>query len=222
MGKLLFPFYGEVHTAPPKPISGILASSMAEGSIVKFNENGSPVEYYVAQHDYESGLNGAGRTLYVRKEPCDENVFWNTTNVNAYSGSNVDTWLNSTYKQKLDSEVQSALGTTQFYYTPGNGNNTVSVLERSVFLLSSSEIGANGYANTEGTKIAVAEAMQEQGIITRSPYIKDTQKVVYYISGYGPSLVSYISTNAYPICPAFTLPSNAVFDDTTLLFKGVA
>lgn len=222
MGKVLMSGIVTKLTVPTKTIPGIPSSDMAEGSIVKFNENGSPVEYYVAQHDYESGLNGAGRTLYVRKEPCEEEVFWNTTNVNAYSGSNVDTWLNSTYKQKMDSEVQAAVGTTQFYYTPGNGNNTVSVLERSVFLLSSTEIGAKGSANTEGTKIAVSGAMQEHGIITRSPYTGDTQKVVYYISGFGPSLASYISKNAYPICPAFTLPASAVFDEETLLFVGVA
>lgn len=34
--------------------SGIPLSSMPEGSIVKINENGSPVDFYVAKHNYES------------------------------------------------------------------------------------------------------------------------------------------------------------------------
>lgn len=32
------------------------------GSIIKLKENGTLVDFYVAKHDYESGLNGAGRT----------------------------------------------------------------------------------------------------------------------------------------------------------------
>ena len=33
------------------------------GSIVKLKENGVLVDFYVAKHDYENGLNGSGRTL---------------------------------------------------------------------------------------------------------------------------------------------------------------
>ena len=38
------------------------------GSIVKLKENGVLVDFYVAKHDYENGLNGMGRTLVVRKD----------------------------------------------------------------------------------------------------------------------------------------------------------
>ena len=40
----------------------------ATGSIIKIKENGTLVDFYVAKHDYESGLNGTGRTLVVRKD----------------------------------------------------------------------------------------------------------------------------------------------------------
>lgn len=43
--------------------------SKAVMSTVKLKENGTLVEFYVAKHDYESGLNGSGRTLIVRKSP---------------------------------------------------------------------------------------------------------------------------------------------------------
>ena len=47
--------------------SGIPLSDYAEGDLIKLNEGGSPVDFYVAKHDYESSLNGAGRTLVDRK-----------------------------------------------------------------------------------------------------------------------------------------------------------
>ena len=53
------------------------------GSIIKLKENGTLVDFYVAKHDYESGLNGAGRTLVVRKDTYDDRV-WDSGNVNAY------------------------------------------------------------------------------------------------------------------------------------------
>ena len=43
-------------------------SEISEGEIIKLKENGSLVDFYVAKHNYESGLNGEGRTLLVRKD----------------------------------------------------------------------------------------------------------------------------------------------------------
>lgn len=43
-------------------------AELPEGSIIKLNEDDTPVEFYVAKHDYESDLNGAGRALLVRKD----------------------------------------------------------------------------------------------------------------------------------------------------------
>lgn len=67
------------------------------GSIIKLKENGTLVDFYVAKHDYESSLNGAGRTLVVRKDVYDQRQ-WHSSNVNAYASSTIDSWLNSTYK----------------------------------------------------------------------------------------------------------------------------
>ena len=45
------------------PSTGKQLSDYAEGDIVKINENGTPVEFYVAKHNYQTRLNGTGRTL---------------------------------------------------------------------------------------------------------------------------------------------------------------
>lgn len=224
MGHCLFMRKGETHTAP---ISGILLSDIAEGSIVKLNENGSPVEFYVACHNYESSLNGEGRTLLVRKD-CYDNRAWNSSNVNAYASSAIDSWLNGDYKALLDADVQTAVGTTKFYYTPGNGSTSVTTLTRAIFLLSFTELGKTiSYDNTEGSALPIASTLQiayrnGSAVVqwTRSPYTNDTN-YAYYLSTVGK--VNYGGcTNPYGSRPAFTLPSNAVFDETTMLLKGVA
>lgn len=139
--------------------SGIPLSTVALGDILMLNENGSPVPFYVCKHDYESGLNGAGRTLVVRKDCYDERAF--SSNSNAFSGSSMDTWLNNTWFKLLDDDIQAAISKTKFYYTPGYGNNTVTTLQRAAFLLSVTELGKSAYyANTEGTALSSAVCSQ--------------------------------------------------------------
>lgn len=189
------------------------------GSIVKLKENGVLVDFYVAKHDYENGLNGSGRTLVVRKD-CYDTRQWHTSNVNAYATSAIDTWLNSTYKNLLDADIRGVIGTTKIKYTPGNGNTAVGTLERAIFLLSVTELGRSAsYANTEGTALSIASSLQiaylnGSAVVqwTRSPSTDDTG-VAYYLGTNG--FVSGSSCrNTFGSRPAFTLPSTlSVSDD---------
>ena len=134
--------------------------SKAIGSTVKLKEGGTLVEFYVAQHNYESSLNGTGRTLVVRKDIYDKRV-WHATNVNAYATCDLDKWFNSTYKALLDPVIQTDMGQTTFYYTPGNGNTTVTTLKRAVFALSATELGkTESWFNKEGTALPKAADLQ--------------------------------------------------------------
>ena len=200
--------------------SGIPLSDYEEGAIIKLNEGGNPVELYVSKHDYESGLNGAGRTLVVRKD-CYDNRVWDSGNVNAYSGSDLDTWFNGTYKNLLDPAIQTAIGTTKFYYTPGNGNNTVGTLERAIFALSLTELGqSHFYAQTEGSALPIASTLQiayRNGSATtqwtRSPTTNTTDNAIFLRSS---GNVSYNSCNvSYGSRPVFTLPSTLLFNPDT-------
>ena len=58
-------------------------AALDEGSIIKINENGSPVEFYIAKHNYESALNGLGRTLVVRKD-CYSTRKWQSFSYSGY------------------------------------------------------------------------------------------------------------------------------------------
>jgi hypothetical protein len=194
----------------------------AVGSIVKLKENGVLVDFYVAKQDYESSLNGSGRVLLVRKD-CYDTRQWHSSNVNAYATSTIDTWLNGTYKALFDADIQTAMSTTKFYYTPGNGNTTVTTLQRAVFLLSVTELGKTAsYAKTEGTALSIASTLQiayKDGSVvvqwTRSPVTSGTNSTfsAYCLSAGGG--VNYNScTGTYGSRPAFTLPSSlSVSDD---------
>lgn len=189
------------------------------GSIVKLKENGVLVDFYVAKHDYENGLNGSGRTLVVRKD-CYDTRQWHTSNVNAYATSAIDTWLNSTYKNLLDADIRGVIGTTKIKYTPGNGNTTVGTLERAIFLLSVTELGRSAsYANTEGTALSIASSLQiaylnGSAVVqwTRSPYTGSTGYA--YCLGASGGVGNGNCGNTGGSRPAFTLPSTlSVSDD---------
>lgn len=189
------------------------------GSIVKLKENGVLVDFYVAKHDYENGLNGSGRTLVVRKD-CYDTRQWHTSNVNAYATSAIDTWLNSTYKNLLDADIRGVIGTTKIKYTPGNGNTTVGTLERAIFLLSVTELGKTAsYANTEGTALSIASSLQI-AYLNGSAVVQWTRSPHTVNAGYACCLSTsgdvsdHYCGNTRGSRPAFTLPSTlSVSDD---------
>ena len=192
-------------------------ANKAVGSIIKLKESGTLVEFYVAKHDYENGLNGNGRTLIVRKDCYDMRAF--SSSNNAYANSSLDSWLCNTYLKLLDADIQAAIGTTKFYYTPGNGNTTVTTLQRAVFQLSLTELGKTaGYANTEGSALPIASTLQiayrnGSAVVqwTRTPYTGNTYSVCY-LSTNGNVYDGHYSSSVGSR-PAFTLPSTLYVSD---------
>lgn len=198
-------------TAFTVPFSkGIPLSTITPGAILYLNECGSPVPFYVCKHDYESGLNGAGRTLLVRKDCYDKRIFDSSSKI--FAGSSIDTWLNGTWIKLLTLDVQSAAGTTKIYYY--DGSNKKAVTTRAVFLLSTAEFGYSDYADTDGEPLdsAVRKLLSTAyyggnsvGQWTRTPATW-TQKDVYVIM---PSDYSTHTpcNDSYGVRPAFTIPS---------------
>lgn len=183
------------------------------GSIVKLREAGVLAEFFVAKHNYESALNGAGRVLLVRKGGRKNTTFWNSLGNNAYATSKVDTWLNGDYKKELDQGVQELLGKTRFYYTPGDGIKDVSTISRSVFLLSLAELDLSSTgANTEGTALPIAAELRAEVETqwTRSASI-NSRDAAYYAEG-DKAQVSVVG-GSFGIVPAFTLPQDTEVDD---------
>ena len=157
--------------------AGIPLSAFHEGAAIHMRENSSPVYYIVAKHNYESELNGKGRTLLVRKPEYANTRFGSN---NAYGSSEVDKLLTNTFKNSLDSKIVSVLNSypTTIRYTPGNGKNTASTMSRTVFLLSSNEYGPSSSThNTEGTILPTAQQLLSDGcannkmLLTRTPAV---------------------------------------------------
>lgn len=195
-----------------------LLGQMAVGSIVKINENGTPVDFYVAKHDYESELNGAGRTLVVRKDIHSYGQ-WGTVSdyIHGYASNNLDMWLSNTYRDMLDSDIKNAITPISIKYT--NGNGQLDTLSRKFFALSITELGAYiDVANTEGSQLPIASTLriayyngnaanQWTRTINKSNYF-------YPCMVHADGATSYDNlTTSSGMRPAFTLPSTAVVSD---------
>ena len=200
--------------------SGKPLGDFSEGDIIQLNEGGVPVDFYVAKHNYESALNGAGKTLVVRKDAYNQ-MKWNSTGVNAYATSDIDKFLNSNYKALFDSKTQESMDTTKFYYTPGAGNTNVEILERSIFCLSAKEITKVVNTNTtpvEGSVLPIASKLSIAyfGADAVSQWLRTPRidgdfansDVVIYIFYLGNSMGAKVTASNIYSRPAFTLPSD--------------
>ncbi len=204
---------------------GLSIADIEEGNIVYINENGSPAAFYIAKHNYESDLNGVGRTLLVRKD-CYDKRAWHNSDINAYASSSIDTWLNGTYKNLFDADIQNIIGATKFYYTPGNGNKTVETLNRAIFMPSVTELGESAnFANVEGSALPIATTLQIAYMNsaacnqwTRSPQVSGGTSNVCNIQNDGSVVGTWASNDLHGSRPCFTLPSGAVFDPKTMQF----
>lgn len=214
------------------PMAGTPLGSLAVGTLIKIQENGAPVEFYLAKHNYEPDLNGQGRELVVRKD-CYDNQVWDNgnDNDNEYSTSDLDAWLNAAYFNRLSGYVKEQLATTKFYYTP-SGKARAVALDRGVFTPSITELDVDAEAlnATEGSPLPIATALQiarysgaAVNQFTRSPYKRTTQTILGVLSDgtYWSSDVFRTVGYAYAR-PCFTLPSTALVDQDLNLIEEVS
>lgn len=146
-------------------------STKLVGSTVKLNENSSPVEFVVAhQNSPSSAYSGfEGGTVLVRKGAHSSRI-WGEDNGERYynypDDCEIHTWLNNTYLNTLDSDIQAAVKQVKIPYVSdvdyggaGSVNQGSNGLSCKVFLLSLAEIGfsaTSGYSGVpdEGTVLS--------------------------------------------------------------------
>ena len=216
---------GAFTSATPK--AGTPLSELTEGTIIKINENGSPVEFYLAKHNYEPTLNGEGRELVVRKDVV-QNGQWDSSGGNDLANSTIDGWFNGTYKARFSTYVQTLMGSTTFYYTPGGFNASVSSLSRGVFPLSVTELNKNtgmAWLNVEGSELPIANTLRNAHLngsatpqLTRSPKTNGSYMVWNMTSG--GSATDFAATGTSGYRPCFTLPSTAFVNQQLELVEG--
>ena len=203
------------------PRAGTPLSDLTEGTFIKINENGSPVEFYLAKHNYEPDLNEDGRELIVRISGYDARAWGNTNQF--YDTSDIDAWFNTTYKTVLSPFVQSLIGTTSFYYTANSWSSAI--LTRSVFSLSCTELGQTpGDFYVEGTILPIADTLAHTYIDT-SPYNQwtrtsatDIYGYACYVNGSGEVATQVKYSTAWSR-PCFTLPATALVDQDLNLME---
>ena len=229
------------------PVTGVLASSLAVGSTVKLMEGGTAVEYLVVNQGipsnsslYDASCDG---TWLLRKDIHSERQ-WNTSNVNIYETSAINTWLNGDFFSSLGSVERATVKQIKIPYRAGGGEGGTNQsgangLSCKIFLLGGYEVGlttsVNQYFPVDGAKLAYFESgtgtsannkriANYGGSATvwwlRSPYTSFTY-LVWHVLSSGNCDVSYASSS-HGIRPALILPKTALFDASTLLLKGVA
>ena len=137
--------------------------SVAVGSIVKIDENGSPVNYivlHIGNPDvrlYGSACDG----VWLLRQDIVENVQWNSTNANTLVGSTIMSTM-AGYLGRYESHIQSAIKTVKIPYHPGNGKPFWNIksgengLECKLFPLGGYEVGLSdpsGIMPADGAKL---------------------------------------------------------------------
>lgn len=212
--------------ASATPIAGTPLGNLAEGTLIKILENGSPVEFYLAKHSYESSLNGEGRELVVRKD-CNGTLQYSPNGNENYLSSNLDSWLNGWYKNTLSSSLQNMIGTTTFYSSsaPDAGWENPLPASRSIFALSLTELfgRTNTWAANEGTILPISSVLKIALLDgspvdqwTRTKY--ETSDGVAWCSNSEGEMDTWIVTKTEGVRACFTLPNTTLVDaDLTLI-----
>lgn len=227
-----------------EPSTSILASSLAVGSTVKLMEGGTAVEYLVVNQGipsnsslYDASCDG---TWLLRKDIL-ELLAYNSSENNSYKASAIHSYINSTFFNLLGEMEQSVIKQVKIPYVNETGGAGIasgaSGLSAKVFLLSGYEIGIGGadYLPRDGAKLdyfdQIAGADPKRiaylnGSATnwwlRSPYTYRARTTnVWYVADNG-GCNTIRSTYQFGVRPALILSSNALFDEKTMLLKGVA
>ena len=229
------------------PSSGILASSLAVGTTVKLMEGGTAVEYLVVNQGIPSNSNlydaSCDGTWLLRKN-IHSNRQWHSSNVNDYAKSTIHSYLNSTFLALFDANIQSAIKQVKLPYRAGSGyGKTVTSgangLSAKIFLLSSTEVNlVHGYEPTnEGACLSYFSGTAQNGADTKRVAYLSGSAALWWLrspfcnSGYGSQRALYVYSNggwnyydcsySYGIRPALVLPPTALFDEETMVLKGV-
>lgn len=126
-------------------------------------EGSTKVKFYVLAHNYESGLNGKGRTLFCRESPAQSgpwssvgefgrrvDIAWGITDPGSSGETHTCTiynWLTTTYFHKFAADVKGWMGKTKYL-----AHRTT--FSTSIFTLSESESVYSLSSRPEGTLLS--------------------------------------------------------------------
>ena len=148
--------------ASATPIAGTPLSQLAEGTIIKINENGAPVEYLIVNQGLPSSMYDASCDgCWVLRKDIAEKRKWDSTN-NDYKNSDIHAYLNGNWTSRYEAGVLSQIKNVKIPYVNGDGKRPVASgangLSCKIFLLSGYELGwttsDKSYFPRDGAKLS--------------------------------------------------------------------
>ena len=226
------------------PSTGILASDLVVGSVVKLMENGVATDYLVVNQGKPSGsslYDDSCDGLWLLRKDIKENRQWHSSNVNNYENSDIHAWLNGDFFNLLGTKEQAIIKQVKIPYVNGTGGSPVASgmngLFSKIFLLSGYEVGWTIYTNqgfsedgaclsyfsgsvtTDNKRICYLDASPNRWWI-RTPNAKYSHYVMDVTISGGYERGDAMDSRG--IRPSLILPSNSLFDTNTLILKGVS
>ena len=216
-------------------MASVKLSTKAVGSIVKLKVDGTIRDFIVVHQGKPSSLYDASCDgTWLLLKDCLEQKRWHSANTNDYKNSEIHSYLNNTWLNKLDANIRAQVKQVKLPYVNGTANSAVasgaSGLACKIFLLSGYEVGFtqsdNSYFPVDGARLAYFENGTGQSALNkrianyngsatywwfRSPnYLSANDAWFVFTNGsYGYSSC----TSTYGIRPALVLPSSLLVSD---------
>ena len=147
-------------------MASVKLSTKAVGSIVKLKVDGTLRDFIVVHQGKPSSLYDASCDgTWLLLKDCLEQKRWHSANTNDYKNSEIHSYLNNTWLNKLDANIRAQVKQVKLPYVNGTANSAVasgaSGLACKIFLLSGYEVGFtqsdNSYFPVDGARLAYFE-----------------------------------------------------------------
>lgn len=228
-------------------VTGIFSGDLAVGSVVKLMENGVATEYLVVNQGKPSGsslYDDSCDGTWLLRNDIYENREWHSSRINDYENSTIQSYLNSTFLNLFDANTKSVIKQVKIPYRKGSGKDATVTsgtngLSAKIFLLSATEVrfSNNFMPSSEGMELSYfsgcSVTSSDNKRISklngtaiawwlRSPFCHSSlsSTISICVSSTGGFSNDYCN-GSHGIRPALILPKNAIFDETTLILKGV-
>lgn len=216
-------------------MASVKLSTKAVGSIVKLKVDGTLRDFIVVHQGKPSSLYDASCDgTWLLLKDCLEQKRWHSANTNDYKNSEIHSYLNNTWLNKLDANIRAQVKQVKLPYVNGTANSAVasgaSGLACKIFLLSGYEVGFtqsdNSYFPVDGARLAYFENGTGQSALNkrianyngsatlwwlRSPYANYTRSA--WVVSIGGSCNGGNCTSTYGVRPALVLPSSLLVSD---------
>ena len=204
-------------------------------------EDSTKVKFYVLAHNYESGLNGKGRTLFCRESPATSGIRcqigssyslgWGTL---SYGGTPVVNaiyeYLTATYPSSFTSTVKKWIATTKYkaysaphsYSSPSSFN--LDTFNTAFFTISEAE-AVTSAGHSDGSLLSKEARTRLEKIFTaygKGIWTRIGSRDYYYANGlylsgtsdsdWGVFSTGYAYNASYGYLPCFTLPETLYID----------